>query len=332
MRTKTWRAAACLIACAVSTSSFGAIKNNFVAPEARTVEGGREVLIVVEQAEIKPNINISNITAATGGGLLFALIDAGVNNARAKEAEKTVVPLRESMVGFDFDPLAQELTSATLASLGWFDVKQLKLTKDGSASTVTAALDGSTAPQIMVLRYAYETNAEFSAIVVSLEATLVNKAVPKGKKPAARTQIKYLPYRQPIRSMIMLPGASEKDADANVKAWSADGGRMARAAVEAGLQRCQLLLKKSLALSATEAAYMTKRNKRPVSRIPNTAGWELESQEGSTLVFDVLTLSMLQAETYKASAAAPAVVEPAPAAVPPPAPATPEAPALAPVQ
>lgn len=156
--------------------------------------------------------------------------------------------------------------------------------------------------------------------------------MPKGKKPGARTQIKYLPYRQPIRSMIMLPGASEKDAGANVKAWSADGGRMARAAVEAGLQRCQILLKKSLALSATDAAYMTKRNKRPVSRIPNTAGWELESQADSTLVFDVLTLSMLQAETYQMPAAAPALVEAPPAELAPPAPATPEAPALAPVQ
>jgi hypothetical protein len=321
----------------MSTASFGAIKNNYIAPEAHAIEGGRDVQIFVVQAEIQPNINISNITAATGGGLLFALIDAGVNNARAKEAEKTVVPLREAMVGYEFDPLAQEFSSATLTGLGWFDVKQLKLSKDGSDAAVSAALDAATAPQLMVMRYAYETNADFSAIVVSLEATLINKAVPAGKKPAARMATKFVPYRQAIRSMIFLPGADNKDPAGNVKAWSADGGKLARSAVEAGLQRCQQLLQRSLALSAADAASMTKKNKRKASSIPNVIGWELESQPGSTLVFDVMTSGLVQSETYTPPVAAAPVATPVAADAPPapvaPAPAaTPETPALAPAQ
>ena len=316
MLTNVRRAAACLIACVISTASFGAVKNNFLAPEARAIEGGRDVQIFVVQAEIQPNINISNITAATGGGLLFALIDAGVNNARAKDAEKAVVPLREAMVGFDFDPMAQEVSSAPLKGLGWFDMKQVKLSKDASDAAVSAALDGATAPQLMVLRYEYETNADFSAIVVSLDATLINKAVPAGKKPAARTQAKFAPYRQPIRSMIFLPGANAKDPAANVKAWSADGAKLARSAVEVGLQRCQQLLQRSLALSAADAASMTKRNKRKPSTIPNVIGWELESQPGTTLVYDSMTAGLVQSETYTAPAAAAAapVVEAQPAA------------------
>jgi len=303
MKMQSWRAAACLLGVIVSNSSFGAIKNNFIAPEARSVEGGREVQIIVGQAEIRPNINISNMTAAAGGGLLFALIDAGVNNARAKKAEEAVVPLREAMTGFDFDPQAQQLSSTTLASLGWFDPKQVRLTKDESAPALKAAIDGAATPQIMVLRYSYETNAEFSAMVVSLDAMLVNKAAPAGKKPDARLQAKYLPYHQAVRSMIRLPGANDKDPAGNVKAWSADGAKPARAAIELGLQRCQELLQRSLALSAADAASISKRNKRKMTSIPNVIGWELESQPGTTLVFETLTASLLQVEDFKPTAA-----------------------------
>lgn len=304
MRLQAVRAfAACVIGCAVAGPSFGAIKNNFVAPEARTVAGGRDVYIIVPQAEIQPNINISNITAATGGGLLFALIDAGVNNSRAKEAEKVVVPIRESMVGFEFDPLAQGATTATLQGLTWFDPKQIKLTKDNADATTLAALDAAGTPQIMLMRYSYETNAQFSSIVVSLDAYLVNKEIPKGKKSAARLQMKYLPYMRKVRSMITLPGANDKDPEGNVKAWAADGGKMARAAVELGLERCQALLTQSLNMSAADAGGMVKRNKRKMSTIPGVTGWVMESQPENTLIYEFITMTLTRVEPFSASAA-----------------------------
>src|SRR5687768_4711426 len=145
----TWRTPlACLLALCVSAPGLGAIKNSFIAPEARTVEGGRDVRIIVSQAEIQPNINISNVTAAAGGGLLFALIDAGVNNARAKEAEKKIVPLREALVGYDFDPLAQHASNTTLTALGWFDPKQVNLSKEDTGDSLLAAVDAAGTSQV----------------------------------------------------------------------------------------------------------------------------------------------------------------------------------------
>jgi len=292
---------ACLLAMLVSGASVAAIKNNYIAPEARSVAGGRDVHIIVSQAEIQPNINISNITAATGGGLLFALIDAGVNNARAKEAEKQIVPLRESLVGYDFDPLAQHASNTTLQALGWFDPKQVKLSKEETSDSVLAALNASAAPQLMVLRYSYETNADFSAVVVSLNAYIANKAVPAGKKPDSRLQTKNLPYNQALRSFVMLPGADPKHPEANVKAWAAERGKLARAALDMGVARCQDLLARSLGYSAADAASMLKRNKRKMTNIPGFVGWELESKPDGTLIFENMTASMTRVETYSAA-------------------------------
>lgn len=312
---------ACVLAMLVSGASFGAIKNNYIAPEARKVEGGRDVHIIVSQAEIQPNINISNITAATGGGLLFALIDAGVNNARAKEAEKQIVPLREALAGYDFDPLAQHASTTTLQALEWFDPRQVKLSKEETGDSVLAALNASAAPQLMVLKYSYETNADFSGVVVSLNAYIANKAVPAGKKPDSRLQPKYLPYSQAVRSFVMLPGADPKHPEANVKAWAADGGKLARTAIDTGVARCQSLLTRSLTYSAADAASILKRNKRKMTKIPGFTGWELESQADHTTILEIMTATMTNVETYSAAnqpaLAAPvaAPVTPDPAAV-----------------
>jgi len=319
---------ACMGAICLSGTSLAAVTNNYIAPEARSVEGGRDVRIVVGQAEIKANINALNTTAAAGGGLLFAMIDAGVNNARAKDAETFVVPLREALVGYEFDPRAEMASGMTLSGLDWFGAKQTQLSKDESGDATLAALDAAATPQLMVLRYSYETTADFSAILVHLNTQLVKKEIPAGKKPNARLNPKNLAFVQTVRSVILLPDANPKDASANVKAWSADGGRAARAALDLGIQRCQELLQRGLTQSAADAASMAKRNKRPLSSVPGVSGWEIEKQPSSTLIYEFLLGSLTQVETLGAAPAGP-VPATTPAAEPA-APAIAEAPAEAP--
>jgi len=304
---------ACLLALIASSASFGAIKNNYIAPEARSVEGGRDVQVVVAQAEIRPNINVSNVTAATGGGLLFALIDAGINNSRAKEAEKTVVPLREALVGYEFDQHAQTASAATLSSLGWFDPKQAQVAKDDSQVGLLAAIDAANTPQIMLLRYSYETNAEFTSLIVNLNASLVNKKIPQGKKSDARLAPKNLAYNQSFRSMITLPGSNSKDPAANVQAWSADNGKLARAALDLGVERCQLLLKRGLEMTAADATSIQKRNKRQLSPVAGVPGWVLESDGSHTLIYEGLMGTLTQVEPAATGAPAAATTPAAPA-------------------
>ena len=201
---------ACVGAICLSGASLAAVTNNYIAPEARNVEGGRDVRIVIGQAEIKANINALNTTAAAGGGLLFAMIDAGVNNARAKDAETFVVPLREALVGYEFDPRVEMASAMSLSGLDWFGAKQTQLSKDESGDATLAALDAAATPQLMVLRYTYETTADFSAILVHLNTQLVKKEIPAGKKPNARLNPKNLAFVQSVRSVILLPDAESQ--------------------------------------------------------------------------------------------------------------------------
>src|SRR5882762_11105976 len=69
---KSLCASLCLAAIGLSASAIGsaATHNNFIAEQSRTPTGGRSLQVLVAQAEIKSNINPSNIAVATGGGLL----------------------------------------------------------------------------------------------------------------------------------------------------------------------------------------------------------------------------------------------------------------------
>ena len=94
-----------------------------MADELRGSAGGRSALVVVAQAEIRSGIDESESAMYSGGGLLFALVDASVNPSRAKEAEAAIQSSREALTGFDFDALAKDMIAGALADIPWFQAQ-----------------------------------------------------------------------------------------------------------------------------------------------------------------------------------------------------------------
>src|SRR5437762_443514 len=87
---RKWALAYGLAAVLVVVSAAGqaaAANHNFLPEASRAVEGDPPLQVVVAQGEIKSDINPSNIAAATGGGLIEALIDAKITSDRAKKPE-----------------------------------------------------------------------------------------------------------------------------------------------------------------------------------------------------------------------------------------------------
>src|SRR5690242_17815904 len=70
---------------------------------ARNKFTSTEVVVPVRQSEIYVYVPPSNVSSATGGGLIEALVDVAVDSVRTSKAEKAVKDLRDSLVDFDFD-------------------------------------------------------------------------------------------------------------------------------------------------------------------------------------------------------------------------------------
>jgi hypothetical protein len=197
-------AAAAAVICAFGSAQAANLLS-ILPVEGRVAEGGRSVQVVVAQSELKSNINPSDIVVATGGGLLGALIDAEINNQRAKKAELVIQPLRAALVGLDVDALALETTKAGLGTLDWFQPTTVAFSRDNTVPAKVALLDASATNQVAFVEYVYDTSPDFSSIRVSVTIQLANKALAAGAKPDSRLRPRALAYANTVTSVVTRP-------------------------------------------------------------------------------------------------------------------------------
>ncbi len=261
---------------------------NVVTPQVQAMSGGRTLQVLVAQSEIKSDINKSNLTAAAGGGALFALIDASVESSRAKKAEAAIVPLRDALTGFDADALAQATAQASIAETAWFQPASSAFGKDSSVLGKSGVLDAATTEQVAFFEYTYDVSPEFDSVRVVLNIQFANRTMPPSKskepKPEIRLAPKNLAYTQTITSVVTLPSPSEEDINANVARWSADGAAATRTALTAAFKEVQRLTPRTLALTEDDIKAMNAKDK-PKAVAGGFGGRQQTDSEPGTLLW-----------------------------------------------
>jgi hypothetical protein len=259
-----------------------AAPRDFVSEDARAAIGDRAVHVVIAQAEIGTGIVPSRVTAATGGGLLFALVDASIESARAKKAEAAIQPVRAALISYDFDARAIAQLDTELAGITWFRALPATLTKDSSKETKLAALDSAPGEQVAFVDIRYGASPDFSAIAVIVECRIASRATPPNQQPDQRLRDRNLIYRQALHSVVMLPNPA-KELEANAATWAADNERLAQTALDLAIDRLRDLI--GLAVNHTEATAAAMR-KGEKTRIGDYAGNIIESSEHGTVLYD----------------------------------------------
>lgn len=82
---------------------------------------------LVIQDEVRPAVDISNVTGAMGGGLIPALIDSSINKGRSSSAQDVVEPLFFATDSVDFRKILANEINASVSS-----IHTLKAKKDSS--------------------------------------------------------------------------------------------------------------------------------------------------------------------------------------------------------
>jgi len=248
------------------------------------VAGGRSLHVMVAQAELKSDINPSNVAVATGGGLLGGLIGAAVDSARAKKAEVLITPVRTAMADVDADALAIQAAKASFANAEWNrGANEPSFSKDSSPIGKNAYLDANPDGQTAFVEYSYDMSPNFDALRVVERIEVAAKSVPAANKPEKRLQPKYLVYGRTVASIVMLPDSS-KDKEANAARWAADNAKLTHAALTQAFAHLQDLTPRLLAMgSADEAALDDKKNKRIMAG--GYYGRPQPTADGSTLLW-----------------------------------------------
>lgn len=271
-----------LAAVALTEPAAAQRRNVSILPEsARSVEGGRAVHVNVAQPELAAAINPSNVSAATGGGLIGAMIDSSVQANRSGRAEIGITPIRATLFDFDVDELAIETTNAVTSRLPWFGGQPATFGRDPSPFAKNAALDATTAAQVAFFDYGYEVSPDFSSVRVTVLITLANKVDPTVRRPEQRLQSRYLAYSQTVTSVVQLANATT--AEENSARWAANDGALVRQGLTTAFVDISTLIPRALQLTeadrqAAAAAPRATDRTYPGARV-------IEQNEAGTLLF-----------------------------------------------
>ena len=293
---------AVLAAVVISLAGCVTQPKQFLAPAGREVAGGRDLLVTVPQSEIIAGIQESNMTAAAGGGLLFALIDAGVNQSRAKKAEIAIVPVRDALTDYAFDKKALALSEEIGRSLPWLGVKKSELNKDPSNARLSGAIDASPGPQLLTMTYDYLLDNNFQVLKVGANLSLLPKALPKkGGKPEQRVLLTNADFNRRIVTIFPLDGGGTKELDQNAAQWAKDGGKQAEEKLDRALAKMAVLTKKALEFTPEQDKAL---NKTKNQTIQGVVGKVVEKDADGTLLRDNFGLWQYVFDSSTASQAA----------------------------
>jgi hypothetical protein len=156
--------------------------------EARKSISSTEVVLPVKQGEIYVFVPDSQVAAAGGGGLLLALIDAGVNSVRTEKAETAVKPLRDAMVDYDFDKALRDSVQSSLAQVGWLHADHVRIAKDATQESFDRYVTGSSEDAMMLAMADYRLSNGAEELTVTLTTALYPKSTGWSHCAAARVR------------------------------------------------------------------------------------------------------------------------------------------------
>lgn len=220
---------------------------------ARDIISSTDVVLPSKQNEIYVFVPDSQLTAAAGGGLLFALIDAGVNSVRTSKAETAVKPLRDSLVDFNFDEALGGELKSSLSEVSWMHVGNVRVIKEVTTDATDRALTDSRAGAVLFATPNYRLSNDGDELFLSVNVSLFpnddalralkqkdkskSASASKGSKTAQELSL----YRNTLKFKAKAPGATS-DRDRNVAAWSANNGAAMRSILKLGAAKVAMML------------------------------------------------------------------------------------------
>ena len=231
-----------LSACATATPEHVLLANN-----ARDSITSTEIVAPIRQSEIYLVVPKSNVAMATGGGLLPALIDAGIDNVRTSRAEAAVKPLRNSVVDFNFDDMLRDELRRSLSKVSWTHVNDARVIKEVTTGSLDHAIADSKASAVLMATTDYHLSNDGGTLFIVINAGLfansdaLRALEPSTRKENVRSDPANALYRNSFMFEAGVPNASNS-RDVNMATWSANQGEAIRATLKFGVARLAQLM------------------------------------------------------------------------------------------
>ena len=163
-----------------------------------------------------------------GGGLLWIMIDSGINKARASSAEKTIAPLRKAAADVDFRTQFWNELEKELSSSSW--LKILRLDKRSFGYTKEEIVEMKPPFILFTTFYQLSPNSQVLVVQTKVQASLKDVNTP----PDYYGFCTY--YSKKI-------GQHHEEAEKAIELWSADHASAYRKALSEGIEQNMKMLR-----------------------------------------------------------------------------------------
>ncbi|MBX3480191.1 MAG: hypothetical protein KF842_07315 [Caulobacter sp.] len=205
---------------------------------AREALTSTEVVAPIRQSEIY--IYVAPVNTGGQGGLIGALVAAGIEAGNASAAEEAVKPARDAIIDFNFDETLRQDLQSSLSQVSFLKVDGVRVVKDISLASINGSITNSPRDAVLMTAADYQLSTDASSVTVTLYANLFSSSPTMDAfKPAKGGDAKNVSgvgnalYRGKFIAMIPLDTPTGK-RETNVAAWSADGGAKLRKALAQG--------------------------------------------------------------------------------------------------
>jgi hypothetical protein len=253
MRVRFSHIAAIVLTGALLSACAATSQHSYLPDPARDKIGSTDVVLPIRQNEIYVFVPQAQ---APNGGILGALIAAGVDSVRTSKAEDAVKPLRDATVDYAYDKTLSDDMKASLSALPWLGVDKVRVSKQITADGLESELQSSTDGALLVAVSDYRLDNDGNILTVTLNVMLLphNDALRAIKGPIKSPLFKgdNALYRTSLAYVAKLPSGSSADRDVNIAAWSASNGAPMKAALDAATKKLASMLATDVARPSTD--------------------------------------------------------------------------------
>lgn len=208
----------------------------------------------LSQQELRVTVVPSNTGAAFG--LVGALIDASVTNSRAKDAESAVVPVRNSLVGYEPSRTLGVALKRELGSLTWLKHNSVEVRQAAESKAAIAELvNASNTDMLLLIQTDYQLAPAFEAMVVKARVSMLPRKSaapprePTDDDPSPKADEPKPVYFNTISASAPLPGftAGKTTMAEAANLWADNDGKYARRALAGGIDELARMIAFDLA-------------------------------------------------------------------------------------
>lgn len=207
-------------------------------PELSQRVNSSNVVILAVQKEIVADVERSDLSGSTGGGLLTGVLDAGANYSRAKLTEAGLGPIRDVLAGYDVGAELHQALSPRLKTIPWLHVKKVEVVRDDNPKLIPSLLAASSEDALLLVIPSYRLTSNFSILAFDTQVRVVPRAthlMPPDAGDDAEKRMAPL-YKTMIADRTSLPGREDSIPTA-ANAWVSDGGKYLKESLQQSVRR-----------------------------------------------------------------------------------------------